>query len=45
MEATIIRSLGGLADQIFVNSRFTSGVFAGAFPLLSGALEGLSFGV
>ncbi|CAE7473227.1 ALG2 [Symbiodinium natans] len=25
----------GLADQIFVNSRFTAGVFAGAFPLLS----------
>ncbi|CAE7864099.1 ALG2 [Symbiodinium sp. KB8] len=25
----------GLADQIFVNSRFTAGVFAAAFPLLS----------
>ena len=27
----------GLADQIFVNSRFTAGVFAAAFPLLLGA--------
>ena len=25
-----------MADQIFVNSCFTRGVFAGAFPLLSG---------
>ena len=28
----------GLADEIFVNSSFTAGVFAEAFPLLSGRL-------
>ena len=34
--------LQGLADEIFVNSSFTAGVFAEAFPLLPGHLgEGL----
>ncbi|CAJ1349591.1 unnamed protein product [Effrenium voratum] len=28
------KRLQGMADQIFVNSRFTAGVFAAAFPLL-----------
>ena len=31
--------LGGLADQIFVNSCFTAGVFAQAFPLLPEDLD------
>lgn len=31
------KHLQGMADQIFVNSRFTAGVFAAAFPLLRGS--------